>query len=324
MSMIWENHKKQVLLFLTLFSGLIAGLVMVYNFKITEKMLLTSRLNPIQSERKLIEYSLVKSFGKIYENESKEIQERLEYYLRSYGLPYYVNKTGSVMSEKMKLEGLKIYDSSFRLIFSSNPEEKEIFNHDLRSRDKVITPGTFFVLNESYEIYRSLDGIYYLYFKIPEHTREKELNINLSLDLRYWIFDNKEKEILYTNDLRILGGSIGGPEILEELTNRKPVKASKLQSYEFGYLDFSFKDYHIYTLYKKRNPATLAKILYLFVTNFLFVYLIGFLFIYFFMSYHRFRKNEKFIERHREEMTKMEFLARIQKSVLSRFGAERV
>ncbi|MCE9499770.1 MAG: hypothetical protein K8R21_04625, partial [Leptospira sp.] len=244
--------------------------------------------------------------------------------LRSYGLPYYVNKAGFAMSNKLKLEGLKIYDSTFRLIFSANPEDKEIFNRDLRSRDKTILPGSFFVLGENYEIYRSLDGLYYLYFKIPEQTRIGELNLNLSLDLNYWIFDNSEKDILYTNDSRVLGKTRTTVDILTELREKRKISSGTLSWYEFDYLELKFKDYHIFALYKKKKPVLLTKILFLFLSNFLLVYCSGFLFIYIFMNYYRFRKNEKFIEKHNEEMAKMEFLLRIQKSILTKFGAGHV
>ncbi|UML85145.1 hypothetical protein FH587_06365 [Leptospira interrogans] len=172
-------------------------------------------LNPAGNEGILKRESFLKVWSDIKKAPLFEAGPKIEYSIRNFSLPKQAKELGESLLKNLELRSIKIYDSSYHLVYSSE-STKEIFNKDLRLGDLKISPSGINFDSMGIPIYRSKNGEWFLWMNgftlgthvsIPFNIREKQI---------YWIFESEKighDSLIGSNDLR----SLNYPDNLEEI-----------------------------------------------------------------------------------------------------------
>ena len=214
--MLKLENKFFTLLLLTAVGVLFSGYILFFsspdfrNFSNSGKIIHSILKNKIFALR--IENEIHRS-GKI---PTDEFRANIEQSLRYYGMPFSAMKIGALLKNKLSLSNLRIYDNAFRLIYSEI-RDNEIFNRELRFSDIQILPGTFSKIGE-FEIYRSLDGMYFFRFNyLHKNTIAKKMKI--PFESKYWVFEKTDHSVYFTNDIGIISGAEKDIEVYNKIVN---------------------------------------------------------------------------------------------------------
>ncbi|PJZ54519.1 hypothetical protein [Leptospira adleri] len=172
-------------------------------------------LNPAGNENFLKRRHFLKVWMEARKAPLFEAGSKIEYALRNDPLPKSAKELGESLLKNLELKSIKIYDSSFRLIYS-NEETKEIFNGDLRLGDLRIEPSGINFDGSGVPIYRSQDGEWFLWMKGFALGKHMSLPFNIREKQVYWIFESGKKgtdSLIGSNDIR----SLDYPDNIEEI-----------------------------------------------------------------------------------------------------------
>ncbi|MDZ4727894.1 MAG: hypothetical protein SH817_17180 [Leptospira sp.] len=177
-----------------------------------------------------------------------QFYSQLEFTLRSEELPYYGSNVGNSIKNKLKLNSIKIYDKTFRLLYSSEPT-KEVFQSELRHDESIISPGEGRKLITGDNAYRSIDGNFYFVFPFPYTPRPLLINPNLEYGFNYWLFDKDTGSIYFTNDIHLLTGDKEPKELLDLFKDKNNQEISWKIDGENGILHrIDTKEYSVYLI----------------------------------------------------------------------------
>ncbi|MBM9500816.1 hypothetical protein JWG44_11210 [Leptospira sp. 201903071] len=172
-------------------------------------------LNPVGNENFLKRQNFLKVWMEARKAPLFEAGSKIEYGLRNDPLPKNAKELGESLLKNLELKSIKIYDSSYRLIYS-NEETKEIFNGDLRLGDLRIEPSGINFDRSGVPIYRSQNGEWFLWMKGFALGKHLSLPFNIREKQVYWIFEsgkNGTDSLLGSNDIR----SLDYPDNIEEI-----------------------------------------------------------------------------------------------------------
>jgi len=159
----------------------------------------------------------------------EKFRANFEQSIRSFGLPFSSRKVGVFLQERLGINDLRIYDESYRLIFSG-VADKEVFNKDLRFSNNPILPGTFSKLGE-FEVYRSLDGLFFFRFSyVPDSKMVGKLTI--PFEAKYWVLDKQDNSMKFTNDVAILSGAVSQSDY-QDYIQRADTELEKISTEKF-------------------------------------------------------------------------------------------
>ncbi|EMY76794.1 hypothetical protein LEP1GSC060_3201 [Leptospira weilii serovar Ranarum str. ICFT] len=172
-------------------------------------------LNPAGNEGFLRRDVFLKVWSEARKAPLFEVGSKIEYTIRNFSLPKNAKELGESLLKNLELRSIKIYDSSYRLVYSSQ-ETKEIFNGDLRLGDLKVAPSEINFDNSGIPIYRSKDGEWFLWMNGFELGKHMSLPFNIRDKQVYWIFESGKighDSLIGSNDLR----SLNYPDNLEEI-----------------------------------------------------------------------------------------------------------
>lgn len=172
-------------------------------------------LNPVGNEGFLKRDDFLKVWSQARKAPLLEVGSKIEYTIRIFSLPRDAKELGESLLKNFGLQSIKIYDSSYRLVYSSE-ETKEIFNGDLRLGDLKILPSEINFDSSGIPIYRSKNGEWFLWMKGFILGKHISLPFNIRDKQVYWIFKSESignNSLIASNDLR----SLNYPNNLEEI-----------------------------------------------------------------------------------------------------------
>ena len=220
---------------------------------------------------------------------------------RNFGLPYASTQLGKFLQNRLGMKNLRIYDETFRLIYSDSVS-REVFNKELRFSENSILPGNFSKFETS-EIYRSLDGMNYFSFRYPENFSVIE-KLNVSFEGKYWVYNTSNKVLRFTNDLRILSGSAFQVK-MDDFLQKENTEIKK----------FSIGNYSIF-LQKEETPlrefTEIAVQFFLGVVTFSCV---GYFLLYNYLDWEKIRKEELQVLEFTEKEKLSQVFSRIEKRI---------
>ncbi len=172
-------------------------------------------LNPVGNEGFLKRDDFLKVWSQARKVPLLEVGSKIEYTIRIFSLPRDAKELGESLLKNFGLQSIKVYDSSYRLVYSSE-ETKEIFNGDLRLGDLKILPSEINFDSSGIPIYRSKNGEWFLWMKGFILGKHISLPFNIRDKQVYWIFKSESignNSLIASNDLR----SLNYPNNLEEI-----------------------------------------------------------------------------------------------------------
>lgn len=172
-------------------------------------------LNPVGNEGFLKRDDFLKVWSQARKAPLLEVGSKIEYTIRIFFLPRDAKELGESLLKNFGLQSIKVYDSSYRLVYSSE-ETKEIFNGDLRLGDLKILPSEINFDSSGIPIYRSKNGEWFLWMKGFILGKHISLPFNIRDKQVYWIFKSESignNSLIASNDLR----SLNYPDNLEEI-----------------------------------------------------------------------------------------------------------
>ncbi|WP_078129874.1 hypothetical protein [Leptospira alexanderi] len=172
-------------------------------------------LNPAGNEGFLKRDGFLKVWSQAQKVPFFEVSSKIEYTIRIFSLPREAKELGESLLKNLGLQSIKVYDSSYRLVYSSE-ETKEIFNGDLRLGDLKILPSEINFDSSGIPIYRSKNGEWFLWMKGFILGKHISLPFNIRDKQVYWIFKSENignNSLIGSNDLR----SLNYPDNLEEI-----------------------------------------------------------------------------------------------------------
>ncbi|EKQ93943.1 hypothetical protein LEP1GSC103_2189 [Leptospira borgpetersenii serovar Javanica str. UI 09931] len=172
-------------------------------------------LNPVGNEGFLKRDDFLKVWSQARKAPLLEVGSKIEYTIRIFSLPRDAKELGESLLKNFGLQSIKVYDSSYRLVYSSE-ETKEIFNGDLRLGDLKILPSEINFDSSGIPIYRSKNGEWFLWMKGFILGKHISLPFNIRDKQVYWIFKSESignNSLIASNDLR----SLNYPDNLEEI-----------------------------------------------------------------------------------------------------------
>ncbi|EQA54027.1 hypothetical protein [Leptospira kmetyi] len=172
-------------------------------------------LNPAGNEGFLKRDGFLKVWSEAKKAPLFEAGSKIEYSIRNNPPQKEAKELGESLLKNLELKSIKIYDSSYRLVYASD-ETKEIFNGDLRLGDLRISPSDINFDSSGIPIYRSRDGEWFLWMKGFALGKHVSLPFNIRDKQVYWIFESGRignNSLIGSNDLR----SLNYPDNLEEI-----------------------------------------------------------------------------------------------------------
>ncbi|MBW0432904.1 hypothetical protein HGB47_04670 [Leptospira yasudae] len=179
-------------------------------------------LNPAGNEGFLKRERFLKVWTEAKKAPLFEAGSKIEYGIRNFRLPAQAKELAESLQKNLELKSIKIYDSSFHIVYSSE-ETKEIFNGDLRLGDLKILPSEINFDSAGIPIYRSKDGEWFLWMKGFALGKQLSLPFNIRDKQVYWIFESGRignDSLIGSNDLRSLNYPDNLEEILAEFNKR--------------------------------------------------------------------------------------------------------
>ncbi|URD69751.1 hypothetical protein [Leptospira borgpetersenii] len=210
-----SNFYRKIALVLTLILlGLIPISIPFFKEEWKESSMKFS-LNPVGNEGFLKRDDFLKVWSQARKAPLLEVGSKIEYTIRIFFLPRDAKELGESLLKNFGLQSIKVYDSSYRLVYSSE-ETKEIFNGDLRLGDLKILPSEINFDSSGIPIYRSKNGEWFLWMKGFILGKHISLPFNIRDKQVYWIFKSESignNSLIASNDLR----SLNYPDNLEEI-----------------------------------------------------------------------------------------------------------
>ncbi|XDD50034.1 hypothetical protein AB3N59_16975 [Leptospira sp. WS92.C1] len=209
-------------------------------------------LNPAGNESFIKRDHFLKIWKEAQKAPLYEAGSKIEYGIRNVQMPKDAKLLGETLLKILELKSIKIYDSSFRLLYSS-VETKEIFNGDLRLGDLKIAPSEINFDGSGIPIYRSKNGEWFLWLKGFALGKQISMPFNIRDKQVYWIFDSSKKgsdSLIGSNDLRSLVYPDNIEEILAEL-NKSTVEWKDRPFWEKNKIG----NYTIYLFYERTSRS---------------------------------------------------------------------
>ncbi|MBE8363403.1 hypothetical protein [Leptospira borgpetersenii] len=207
-------HRKIALVLTLILLGLIPISIPFFKEEWKESSMKFS-LNPVGNEGFLKRDDFLKVWSQARKVPLLEVGSKIEYTIRIFSLPRDAKELGESLLKNFGLQSIKVYDSSYRLVYSSE-ETKEIFNGDLRLGDLKILPSEINFDSSGIPIYRSKNGEWFLWMKGFILGKHISLPFNIRDKQVYWIFKSESignNSLIASNDLR----SLNYPNNLEEI-----------------------------------------------------------------------------------------------------------
>lgn len=207
-------HRKIALVLTLILLGLIPISIPFFKEEWKESSMKFS-LNPVGNEGFLKRDDFLKVWSQARKAPLLEVGSKIEYTIRIFFLPRDAKELGESLLKNFGLQSIKVYDSSYRLVYSSE-ETKEIFNGDLRLGDLKILPSEINFDSSGIPIYRSKNGEWFLWMKGFILGKHISLPFNIRDKQVYWIFKSESignNSLIASNDLR----SLNYPDNLEEI-----------------------------------------------------------------------------------------------------------
>ncbi|TGK35989.1 hypothetical protein EHQ12_08035 [Leptospira gomenensis] len=184
-------------------------------------------LNPAGNEGYLKRENFLNVWNQSRKAPLFEAASKIESSIRNFPPDRNAKELGETLLKNLELKSLKIYDSSYRLVYA-NEETKEVFNGDLRLGDLKVAPSDFNFDRSGIPLYRTRNGEWFLWMKGFALGKQISLPFNIRDKQVYWIFESGRTgndTLIASNDLR----SLAYPENLEEILAEfnKPAKEWK-------------------------------------------------------------------------------------------------
>ncbi|EMO33564.1 hypothetical protein LEP1GSC175_2579 [Leptospira santarosai str. HAI821] len=207
-------HKKIALVLTLILLGLIPVSIPFFKEEWKESSM-KFPLNPAGNEEFLKRDNFLKVWSQTRNVPLFAASSKIEYTIRTFSLPKEAKSLGESLIGNLKLKSIRIYDSSYRLVYSSE-KTKEIFNGDLRLGDLKILPSEINFDGSGVPIYRSENGEWF--FRMEGFVLGKHISLPLNVRDKqiYWIFKSENignDSLIGSNDLR----SLDYPDNLEEI-----------------------------------------------------------------------------------------------------------